>query len=86
MHEQEDAASRVTAGLGYLNSGGGEELRAHYLWLLEQMMGNLCPRDLTTDTIVSLVALLIPDHARALPGLIPPGPNGGRSVLRLVTA
>lgn len=55
---------RVTAGLNYLQAGGGEDLRDHYLWLLRRMLGNIRLEGLSTSTLVSLVALLMPDHSR----------------------
>lgn len=78
---------RVTAGLGYLQAGGGEELRSHYLWLLDRMLGNIRPEDLSTPTVVSLVALLMPDHSRIVGGGLP-DPRSERPrngvVLRLI--
>lgn len=54
---------------------GGEELRSHYVWLLRRMLGNIRPEDLATTTVVSLVALLMPDHSRIVRG----APGKGRS-------
>lgn len=73
---------RVTAGLDFLRSGGGEELREHYLWQIKQMMSAMPPDQLSTSALVSLVAVLIPEHARLLAAREPGTVSG--TVLRLV--
>jgi hypothetical protein len=55
--------------------GDGEELRAHYIWLLRRMLGNITPDDLATSTMVSLVDLLMPEHSR----IVGDTPGKGRS-------
>lgn len=82
MTEEDDAGSRVSAGICFLRSGGGDQLRAHYLWTLDQVMGHLRPEDLSTPTLVSLLAVLIPEHSRFLIRPTPLGPKG--AVLRIV--
>ncbi len=64
------------------DSGGGEDLRSHYLWTLDGVMGNLHPEDLSTSALVALLAVLIPEHARILTTRKPTSPK--RSPLRLV--
>lgn len=82
----EHGDTRVTAGLNFLEANGGEELRAHYLWLLRRMLGNITPEDLGTSTVISLVALLIPEHSQVVGGVPDPGSNRPRdaAILRLI--
>lgn len=68
MGDGAEIEHRVAAGLHYLDAGGGEELRDHYVWLIRTMLSNLAPDDLSTSTLVSLVALLMPEHSRAIGG------------------
>lgn len=82
MTEPDDIASRVTAGLGFLHSGGGDELREHYLWTLDQVMSHLHPENLSTQALVSILAVLIPEHSRFLTGRRTP-PGGKRTGRRL---
>jgi hypothetical protein len=69
----DDVGARVTAALNYLNIGGEDELRAHYLWLLKQVMMNLTFEDVPTSTLVSMLSILIPEHSRVLVGRAVPG-------------
>lgn len=84
----EHVDTRVTACLKFLEAGGGEDLRHHYLWLVKSVMTNMAPEDLSTDTLVSIAAVLIPEHSRFLAGRQPPTggrPPGGK-VLHLVSS
>lgn len=64
--DKKEDSRRVRAGLKFLHLSGGDELRAHYIWLLKRLLTDLKPEDLSTRAIVSLVAILIPDHSRLL--------------------
>jgi hypothetical protein len=71
----------------HANPVDGKGLRAHHLWLLRRMLGNITLEDLATATVVSLVALLMPDHSRIVGGGDPDhGPKRSRdaAILRLV--
>lgn len=57
---------RVTAALHYIESGLEIDTRAHYLWTLKNVMRNLELEHLSTQTLVSLLAVLIPEHSRVL--------------------
>lgn len=57
---------RVTAALHYVESGLEIDSRAHYLWTLKNVMRNLELENLSTQTLVSLLAILIPEHSRIL--------------------
>lgn len=58
---------RISAGLDYVAaSGDGEDVRAHYLWMVQQITRDVPLEKLTTSEIVSLVAVLIPAHSRVL--------------------
>jgi hypothetical protein len=54
--------SRIKAALDILS--GDEKLREHYIWTLKTMMTHMVPEDLSTRTLVSIVALLLPEHSR----------------------
>lgn len=77
------AGLRVTAGLDFLRTAGGEDVREHYLWQLKQMMLDMPPEKISTSALVSLVAVLIPEHARVLAGR-QPASGVPVAVLRLV--
>ena len=49
----EAAAARFAANASVSVS---EASRAHYVWLLRNMLANLAPDDMTTQTLVSLVS------------------------------
>lgn len=83
---EETIDMRVAAGLNFLEAGGGEELREHYLWVLKSLMTNMAPEDLSTDTLVSIVAVLIPEHSRFLAGQPPTGRRPSGRVLHLVSS
>jgi hypothetical protein len=68
MSDAVEIGLRVTAGLDFLRTGGGEELREHYIWVLKQVMGHIKPEDLSTATLVSMLAVLIPEHSRFIGG------------------
>lgn len=62
---------QVTHALDYLRSSGGEDLRSHYLWVVKALMTRMTPEDLSTESLVSLVAILVPEHARFIEGKSP---------------
>jgi hypothetical protein len=74
----------ISAALKYLRSCP-EDVRDHYVWLLKRLLTNLKPRDLSTESIVSLVAILIPEHSRLLASP-EPGAGDGGVVLNLVAS
>lgn len=87
MSETEPVAVglRITAALDYARSSNEMDMRAHYLWQVQQITSNVSLDDLTTPELVSLAALLIPPHSRVLSGrrrTEPTSPVG--KVLRLV--
>lgn len=59
-------------------------LRGHYLWLTKALMTRIAPEDLTTDTLISLVEILAPEHARLIVSMPPRRPALGGDSLRLV--
>lgn len=61
-----DVGQRVNAALDYAESVDDVEVRAHYLWEIEQLTSVVNLTDLTTSELISLTALLIPAHARFL--------------------
>ena len=61
---------RVTAALDFLRSGG-EEMRDHYLWCVRQVMSSLPLDEVSTSALVSILAVLVPEHARFLRGREP---------------
>ncbi len=81
MADGVEAGLRVTAALDFLRSGTDEDMRAHCIWCLDKVMADLRPEDLSTPTLVSLLAILIPDHSRILTGR-PPAREA--PILRLV--
>lgn len=89
----DDVASRVTAALRYINLRGGDDVREHYIWLLRHVLSDMTPEDLTNSTLVSLLAVLAPEHSRVLAdrrigGIVDSGAPGGSgadaTLLRLV--
>jgi hypothetical protein len=66
---------RVTAALDFIETTNDYAVRDHYLWELKQVMASMPPDQLSTATIISLLAVLVPEHARFLAGRKPvPGP------------
>lgn len=81
-----EAGLRVTAALDFLRSGGGDEMRDHYIWSVKSVLTNMAPEDLSTTALVSILAILIPEHSRFLAGRVPP--SGGRpsgKILRIIS-
>ena len=71
---------RMTAAMDFVRNGSDEDMRQHFRWQAEQILGSLALDDLTTAELVSLVTVLIPAHSRALgPQDVEHGP-----VLRLI--
>jgi hypothetical protein len=61
----EDIGPRVSAALNFLQAGE-EDVRDHYLWQIRQVLGDLTPEDLSDEALVSLLAVLAPEHSRVL--------------------
>lgn len=78
-----EAGLRVTAALDFLHSAAGDDIRDHCVWQLKHVLTDLSPEYLSTATLVSLLAILIPDHARFLAGRLPMD-RGPGTVLRLI--
>jgi hypothetical protein len=74
---------QVAAALDWARCGSDEEIRGHCLWQLKEMMTALAPEHLSTSAVVSLLAILIPEHSRFLAGRDPATGEVG-VVLRLV--
>lgn len=77
-----EAGLRVTNALDYLRVGGGEELRDYYLFATEQALSRLRLQDLRTSTLVSLLALIMPELSRIIGGRSDDGGDG--VVLQLI--
>lgn len=66
--EPVEVGLRVTAALDYARSSQDEDIRPHYLHMVQQLTEDVRLADLTTEELVSLTALLIPAHSRVLTG------------------
>lgn len=84
MAATEDAGARVIAALGFLNSGNDDDMREHYIWAVKSIMTHLVPEQLATSTLVSLLAILIPEHSAHLRIRPTDGGPGPGKILRLV--
>lgn len=62
--EAVDVSLRIAAALDYVRVGNDEEIRAHYLWLVKEMMTRMTPEDLSTSALVATVVAWTPDHSR----------------------
>lgn len=78
-----EAGLRVTAALDFLDAGGGDDMRDHWIWQLKHVLTDLTPEYLSTATLVSVLAILIPDHSRFLAGRLPVD-RGPGTILRLI--
>lgn len=75
-----NVGKRIDAALDFIKETGDYTVRDHYLWELKQVMASMPPDELSTTAIISLLAVLVPEHARFLAGRKPvSGP-----VLRLI--
>lgn len=82
-----ETGHRVGAALDWLHAGTDEDeaTHAHYVWAVKSMMTNLAPEDLSTTTLVSLLAILIPEHGRLLASKFPGwGRSDSGKILHLV--
>ena len=78
-----EVALQVIAALDFVQSTP-DDSRAHFIWTLKNMMATMPPETLSTPTLASLVAILIPEHCRVLAATGQPG-RGPDPVLRLVS-
>jgi hypothetical protein len=79
----DDVSSRVAAALDYMGADGAD-VREHYLWVLRKMFDEVTPDDLSTSALISLTAVIIPEHARVLAGRSPGGGHRDARVLQLL--
>jgi hypothetical protein len=79
----ENIGPRVSAALNFLQSGE-EDVRDHYLWQVRQVLGDMTPDDLSTEALVSLLAVLIPEHSRVLTSRRPVGGETRGRLLHLI--
>lgn len=66
--EPVEVGLRVTAALDYCRSSHDEDIRPHYLRMVQQLTEAVNLTDLTASELVSLTALLIPAHSRVITG------------------
>lgn len=81
--EAVDVSLRMAAALDYARLGKDEEIRAHYLWLVKEMMARIAPEDLSTSALVSTVVAWMPTHTRLLLGK--PREGDSATILQLVS-
>jgi hypothetical protein len=74
---------QVAAALDWARCGTDGDIREHCLWQLKELMTALAPEHLSTAAVVSLIAILVPEHSRFLAGRDPAAGDVG-VVLRLV--
>lgn len=75
-------AGRFTGVRNYAESVKDSNVRAHYLWEVEQITSVVNLTDLTTEELISLAALLIPAHSRLLSGWTKAGPKRALRIIR----
>lgn len=70
-----DIAQKVSAACEYLDND--ENLRPHVKWYYKTLVSRLTVGDLTTEELMSMVAVLVPAHARKLSAPHSAEPPGG---------
>lgn len=66
-----DIGQRIIAALGYVDSVEDVDMRPHLLWQVKAIMTRMRPEDLSDNALVSLVAILGPEHSRFIDGVSP---------------
>lgn len=79
-----DIGLRMTAALDYVAAGNEKDIRAHYLWLVRQMMAHMTPDDLSTSELVATIVAWMPTHSRLLGGQ--PTDGDTPTILRLISS
>lgn len=82
--EPVEVGLRVTAALDYVRSSNDDDIRPHYLRMVQDLTEEVHLSDLTTAELVTLTALLIPAHSRILTGRARPDAAAPIGNLRIV--